>query len=79
MRRAVGRRNAVMLHLAGGRRLSPNEWGHPARGEAIDVAVLTHARVRSIPVDRPAFRVIIGGGLAPAVTALIGKLFMSAG
>ena len=48
-------------------------------GEAIDVAVLTHAQVRSIPVDRPAFRVIIGGGLAPAVTALIGKLFMSAG
>jgi hypothetical protein len=41
--------------------------------------VLTHAQVRSIPVDRPAFRVIIGGGLAPAVTALIGKLFMSAG
>ena len=77
------------VHLAGGRRLSPNEWGHPAGrpvlefrglpssrgGDAIDLAVLTHARIRRIPVDRPALRVIIGGGFAMAVTALIGQLF----
>jgi hypothetical protein len=44
-------------------------------GEAIDLAVLTHARVRGIPVDRLALRVIIGGGLVLAVTALIGQPF----
>jgi len=55
------------VHLADGRRLAYTEWGHPKgnaifefrglpssrMGDAVDLAVLAHAKVRRITVDRP--------------------------